>query len=196
MKYVLKPIMGVLFFILLATLSGCVSMVVGSAASIGVAGMEERPLKVYAEDIAITAKIRYNLIEASEKFITSVGVAVYEGKALITGVVENEEIRAQALKLIWKTDGVKDVYNELQVGDIRIRNMMKDGWVTAQLQSKITFDKDVLAINYSIETVSGTVYLIGISNSQREVDRVIAHARSLGYVKRVISHVRIKKAPS
>jgi osmotically-inducible protein OsmY len=196
MKYVLKPIMGVLFFILLATLSGCVSMVVGSAASIGVAGMEERPLKVYAEDIAITAKIRYNLIEASEKFITSVGVAVYEGKALITGVVENEEIRAQALKLIWKTDGVKDVYNELQVGDIRIRNMMKDGWVTAQLQSKITFDKDVLAINYSIETVSGTVYLIGIANSQREVDRVIAHARSLGYVKRVISHVRIKKAPS
>jgi osmotically-inducible protein OsmY len=196
MKYVLKPIMGVLFFILLATLSGCVSMVVGSAASIGVAGMEERPLKVYAEDIAITAKIRYNLIEASEKFITSVGVAVYEGKALITGVVENEEIRAQALKLIWKTDGVKDVYNELQVGDIRIRNMMKDGWITAQLQSKITFDKDVLAINYSIETVSGTVYLIGIANSQREVDRVIAHARSLGYVKRVISHVRIKKAPS
>ena len=196
MKYVLKPITGVLFFILLATLSGCVSMVVGSAASIGVAGMEERPLKVHAKDIAITAKIRYNLIEASEKFITSVGVEVYEGKALITGVVENEEMRAQALKLIWKTDGVKDVYNELQVGDIRIRNIMKDGWVTAQLQSKITFDKDVLAINYSIETVSGTVYLIGISNSQREVDRVIAHARSLGYVKRVISHVRIKKAPS
>ena len=73
---------------------------------------------------------------------------------------------------------------------------MKDGWVTAQLQSKITFDKDVLAINYSIETVSGTVYLIGIAKSQREVDRVIAHARSLGYVKRVISHVRIKKASS
>ena len=196
MKYVLKPITGVLFFILLATLSGCVSMVVGSAASIGVAGMEERPLKVHAKDIAVAAKIRYNLIEASEKFITSVGVEVYEGKALITGVVENEEMRAQALKLIWKTDGVKDVYNELQVGDIRIRNMMKDGWVTAQLQSKITFDKDVLAINYSIETVSGTVYLIGIAKSQREVDRVIAHARSLGYVKRVISHVRIKKASS
>jgi osmotically-inducible protein OsmY len=196
MKYVLKPITGVLFFILLATLSGCVSMVVGSAASIGVAGMEERPLKVHAKDIAVAAKIRYNLIEASEKFITSVGVEVYEGKALITGVVENEEMRAQALKLIWKTDGVKDVYNELQVGDIRIRNIMKDGWVTAQLQSKITFDKDVLAINYSIETVSGTVYLIGIAKSQREVDRVIAHARSLGYVKRVISHVRIKKASS
>jgi osmotically-inducible protein OsmY len=166
----------------------------GSASSVGVAAMEERSLKVHAKDTAIATKIRFNLFEASEKFITSVGVEVYEGKALITGIVKNEEMRAQALELIWKTDGVKDVYNELQVGDIGIRNIVKDGWVTAQLQSKITFDKGVLAINYNIETVNGTVYLIGIAKSQLEVDRVIAHARSLGYVKRVISHVRIKKA--
>jgi osmotically-inducible protein OsmY len=196
MRYVLKPITGALFFILLATLNGCVSMVVGSAASIGVAGMEERPFKVLANDTAIATKIRYNLVEAGEKFITGVGVEVYEGKALITGVVKNEEIRAQALNLIWKTDGIKDVYNELQVGDNGIRDIVKDGWVTAQLQYKITFDKDVLAINYSIETVNGTVYLIGIAKNQLEINRVIAHARSLGYVNRVISYVRVKKAAS
>jgi len=194
MKYVLKPIAGVLFFILLVMLNGCVSMVAGGAASIGVAVMEERPLKVHAKDTAIATKIRYNLVEASQKYITSVGVEVYESKALITGVVKNEEMRAQILKIIWKTDGVKDVYNELQVGDSGIKNIAKDIWITAQLQSKITLDQDVLAINYSIETVNGIVYLIGIAKNQLEVDRVIAHARSLGYVKHVISHVRIKKA--
>jgi osmotically-inducible protein OsmY len=194
MRYVFKSITGVLLFTLLAMLNGCGSVVVGSAASLGVAAMEERPLKVHAKDTAIATKIRYNLVEAGEKFITSVGVEVYEGKVLITGVVRNEEMRAQALKLIWKTVGVKDVYNELQIGDSGIRNIAKDVWVTAQLQSKITFDKDILAINYSIETVNGTVYLIGIAKNQLEVDRVIAHARSLGYVNRVISHVRIKEA--
>ena len=192
MKHVSKPIVGVLIFILLSMLNGCVTMVVGSAASVGVAAMEERPLKVHAEDTAIATKIRYNLIEASEKFFTSVGVEVYESKVLITGIVQNEEIRAQVLKLVWKTDGVKDVYNELQVGDSGIRNIAKDGWITAQLKSKITFDKNILAINYSIETVNGTIYLIGIAKSQLEVDRVIDHARSLGYVNRVISHVRVK----
>lgn len=192
MKHVSKPIVGVLIFILLSMLNGCVTMVVGSAASVGVAAMEERPLKVHAEDTAIATKIRYNLIEASEKFFTSVGVEVYESKVLITGVVRNEEIRAQVLKLVWKTDGVKDVYNELQVGDSGIRNMAKDGWITAQLKSKITFDKNILAINYSIETVNRTIYLIGIAKSQLEIDRVIDHARSLGYVNRVISHVRVK----
>ena len=196
MMYLPKPITAVLLLALLAPLSGCVSMVIGAGATVGVAAMEERPLKVHLRDTTIATEIRYNLVEASEKFITGVGIEVYEGKALITGVVENEVMRAHALKLVWKVEGLKDVYNELQVGDNGITNFAKDSWVTTQLKSKTTLDQDVLAINYTIETVNGVVYLIGIAQSKREIDKVIAHARSLSYVKRVISHVRIKKAAS
>ena len=194
MMHLPKPITAVLLLALLAPLSGCVSMVIGAGATVGVAAMEERPLKVHLRDTTIATEIRYNLVEASEKFITGVGIEVYEGKALITGVVENEVMRAHALKLVWKVEGLKDVYNELQVGDNGITNFAKDSWVTTQLKSKTTLDQDVLAINYTIETVNGVVYLIGIAQSKREIDKVIAHARSLSYVKRVISHVRIKKA--
>ena len=196
MMHLPKPITAVLLLALLAPLSGCVSMVIGAGATVGVAAMEERPLKVHLRDTTIATEIRYNLVEASEKFITGVGIEVYEGKALITGVVENEVMRAHALKLVWKVEGLKDVYNELQVGDNGITNFAKDSWVTTQLKSKTTLDQDVLAINYTIETVNGVVYLSGIAQSKREIDKVISHARSLGYVKRVISHVRIKKAAS
>jgi osmotically-inducible protein OsmY len=196
MMHLPKPITTVLLLALLAPLSGCVSMVIGAGATVGVAVMEERPLKVHLRDTTIATEIRYNLVEASEKFITGVGIEVYEGKALITGVVENEVMRAHALKLVWKVEGLKDVYNELQVGDNGITNFAKDSWVTTQLKSKTTLDQDVLAINYTIETVNGVVYLIGIAQSKKEIDKVIAHARSLSYVKRVISHVRIKKAAS
>ena len=194
MKRLSKLIGAVLLLIILPLLSSCVSMVVGGAASIGVAAMEERPLKVNVKDTAIATEIRYNLVEANEKFITGVGVEVYEGKALITGVVRSEEMRAQALKLIWRTNGVKDVYNELQIGDSGIKDLAKDIWVTTQLKSKITFDQEILAINYFIETVNGTIYMIGVAQNQREVDKVTSYARGLSYVKRVISHVRIKKA--
>jgi osmotically-inducible protein OsmY len=194
MMHLPKLITAVLLLALLAPLSGCVSMVIGAGATVGVAVMEERPFKVHLRDTTIATEIRYNLVEASEKFITGVGIEVYEGKALITGVVENEVMRAHALKLVWKVEGLKDVYNELQVGDNGITNFAKDSWVTTQLKSKTTLDQDVLAINYTIETVNGVVYLIGIAQSKREIDKVIAHARSLSYVKRVISHVRIKKA--
>ena len=36
------------------------------------------------------------------------------------------------------------------------------------------------------------VYLIGIAQDQRELDRVIAHSRTITYVRQVISHVRVK----
>ena len=196
MMHLPKPITILLLLALLAPLSGCVSMVIGAGATVGVAAMEERPLRVHLRDTTIATEIRYNLVESSEKFIPGVGIEVYEGKALITGVVENEVMRAHALKLVWKVEGLKDVYNELQVGDNGITNFAKDSWVTTQLKSKTTLDQDVLAINYTIETVNGVVYLIGIAQSKKEIDKVIAHARSLSYVKRVISHVRIKKAAS
>jgi osmotically-inducible protein OsmY len=60
----------------------------------------------------------------------------------------------------------------------------------------MTFDKKILAINYSIETVNGIVYLIGIAQNQEELDRVIAHARAIDYVRQIKSHVRVKKGVS
>ena len=41
--------------------------------------------------------------------------------------------------------------------------------------------------------VNGIVYLIGIAQNQKELDRVIAHARDINYVRNIISHVRVKK---
>ena len=98
--------------------------------------------------------------------------------------------------MAWKTEGVKDVINEIQTGTSSLRDLAKDAWITTQLHSKITLDKNILAINYSIETVNGIVYLIGIAQNQQELGRVIAHARNLSYVRRIISHVRVKKAVS
>ena len=51
----------------------------------------------------------------------------------------------------------------------------------------------ILAINYAIETVGGTVYLIGIAQNDAELERVKNHARSIEYVRHIVSHVRVKK---
>ena len=41
--------------------------------------------------------------------------------------------------------------------------------------------------------MNGTVYLIGVAQSQKELDRVRDHARQIRYVRRIVSHVRIKE---
>jgi osmotically-inducible protein OsmY len=177
-------------------LTGCVGVVVGAGASAGVAALEERTAKTIAKDTAMAAKIRLNLVNANEKLMTGIGVEVYEARVMMTGIVPTEELRAEAIQLAWKVEQVGDVLNEIQVADTGIVDFAKDSWITTQLTSKLTFDRDVQAINYNIETVNGIVYMIGLAQNQKELDRVIGYAREIGGVQRIINHVGIKKAAS
>lgn len=177
-------------------LSGCAGAVVGGGAVVGTAAFQERGVRGVARDVATATRIRTALINAGEKYILGVGVEVYEGRALLTGMMASEVDRAEAVRLVWKAEGVKDVLNEIQIGSTSVRDLAKDSWVTTQLKTKVTFDREILAINYSLETVNGIVYLIGIAQNKQELDRVIAHARSINYVRNIISHVRIKKGRS
>jgi osmotically-inducible protein OsmY len=175
------------------SLNGCASALVGAGAVAGLAAFEERTVKTIARDTKIGAQLRIALLEESEQHFTKIGIEVFEGRVLLTGAVDSEQMRADAVRLSWKISGVKAVLNEIGIGAKSLTDTAKDAWITAQLTSKMTFDKDILAINYSSETVAGIVYLIGIAQNQAELDRVVAHARSVGYVRKVISHVRVKK---
>jgi osmotically-inducible protein OsmY len=179
--------------VLALSLSGCAGALIGAGATAGVAAYSERGLKGTARDTGTAAKVRTAMVQADDKLFIDVGIEVYEGRVLLTGRVNSEERRAEAVRLAWSVESVKDVINEIHVSESPLIDIANDSWITGQLSSKMTFDADILAINYSIETVGGVIYLIGIAQSQAELDRVIDHARSIKYVKQVVSHVRIKE---
>jgi osmotically-inducible protein OsmY len=174
-------------------LGGCASAVVGTGAAVGVAAFEERSVVTVARDAVIASKIRLGLFNAGEKYITRISIEVYEGRVLITGATPDESMHAEAVHLAWKIEGVTDVINEIQISDTGFVNTIHDSLITARLTSSLTFDQEILAINYSVETVNGIVYLIGVAQSSTELKRVIAHAHQISYVRKVISHVRVKK---
>jgi osmotically-inducible protein OsmY len=177
-------------------LSGCASTVVGAGATAGVAAYQERGFRGAAQDLKIQATITELWFNFDHTLVARIGLEVCEGRALLTGAVDDPKVRADAVRLAWKAFGVKEVINEIQVtaegGPLVIA---RDTWITAQLLSRITFDETILAINYNIETVAGTVYLIGIAQNIDELDRVMAYARAITYVRKIISHVRVKGAP-
>ena len=179
--------------LLTGSLSGCASLVIGGAATAGVAAYQERGISGVAADTTISTKVRAKMIETDDKFFLDVGIEVYEGRVMLTGRVANEDRRADAVRIAWSVTDVKDVINEIQVSESPLADIANDSWITTQLTSKMTFDKHILAINYSIETVGGVIYLIGIAQDQAELDPVLNHARSIKYVKSVVSHVRIKE---
>ncbi len=176
-------------------LGGCAGVVVGAGTTTGVAALQERGLEVAARDTRLEAEIVAQWLTHNNKLVINIDVEVYEGRALLTGAVDGEAVRADAVRMAWKVAGIKDVLNEIQiVAGTDLIDLARDIWITTQLKSKLTFDQDVLAINYAIETVNGVVYLIGTAQNQAELERVVGHARDIEYVRNVISHVRVKGA--
>lgn len=180
----------------LAGLSGCVGTAVGVGATAGVAALDERGIDGVARDTATATKLRGKLLDydlqTGKTLAVDVGVEVHEGRVLLTGVLPEEELRAITVRKAWEVPEVERVLNEIQIGEDGIKDTARDGWITTQLRSQITVDNEILAINYEIETSNAVVYLIGIAQSQEELDRVINHARNIARVRDIVSHVRVK----
>jgi len=174
--------------------SGCVEAVVGGAAATGVAASQERGLGGAAGDLQIRTEINYLWLKHDEKMYTAVGLNVHEGRVLLTGKVPTPQARVDAVRLAWQAKNVKEVINEIQVEEPGgIGEYASDAWISNQLRARLLFDVDISSINYSVVTVDGTVYLMGIARSQAELDRVTTHARDISNVRRVISYVRVRQ---
>jgi len=174
-------------------LSGCVGAATGAGAVVGTAAMEERGIDGAFSDTVIQSKIAASYLE-HDVHLSVLGIEVNEGTVMLTGTVPKIADRIDAVRYAWQVDGVKSVINEIQIADSGgVLNVARDTWVTTQLRLQLTFDGKVRAINYSIDTVNGIVYLMGIAQNQAELTRVEDHARQLKYVRRIVSHVRIKQ---
>ena len=170
-----------------------VGVVLGAGAATGLAAYQERGVDGVARDLRTSSYILDKFARSDHTLLSAIGVEVYEGRALLTGQVDSEDIRATAVRLTWGADGVTDVINEIHVStETGVLDTARDAWISTQLETKLTFDERVLAINYAIETSGATVYLIGIAQNQAELERVINHARDIPYVRHIVSHVRVK----
>ncbi len=180
-----------------ASLQGCVGAVIGAGATVGTAAMEERGIAGVTDDAALRIRLNGLFSGKDERLWRKVGLQVYMGRVLLTGAVETEDMRAEAVRLAWSAEGVKEVINEMQIAQSGgATGFARDTWITTQLKLALLFDKDVSSINYSVESVGGTVYLIGLAQDRAELNRVMNHARGMSYVKKVVNYVQIKRPPS
>ncbi|MBP7062790.1 BON domain-containing protein [Ferrovibrio sp.] len=177
----------------LPLLQGCVGIAVGAGAAAGVAAAEERGAKNAANDKGIQLAINERLFQKDLSLFGKVSVTVYEGRVLLTGVVQKQADRDEAERIAWEQGRAVEVINELVIAPSgNLIDSANDTWITSQLRFKLTGDSSVVDINYSIDTVNGTIYLLGLAQSEAELLRVTDHARTIQGVRRVVSHVLLK----
>lgn len=176
---------------LLATSCTPIGVAAGAGAALGIASAKEGGISASATDLKIKTMISEKWFSYKVDTFTKLNLTVDQGRVLITGTVQNPDDRVEAVRLAWQVNGVKQVINEIRVASSEgLQGAVKDGWITTRLRTAMTFDRDIQSINYSIDTVNGTVYLMGVTNGQEELDRVVKLARTIPGVKQVISYVK------
>lgn len=176
-------------------LSGCgaVGVAVGGVATAGVSVAQERTTKQALTDGEIRVTLANKFLEEGHGLFTDIATEVVEGRVLLTGSVNTPEDRIRAATLVWETEGVRELLNELDVGAGKgLKSYAEDVWISTQLRAKLLTDVDVNAVNYNVETVGQTVHLIGVARDEQELLRVVEIASKVRGVKQVVSHVLTK----
>ena len=180
---------------LAAGLGGCPLAIVaglGAAGGAGYAANQERGVGGTVNDFTIKTNIENAWNKTDPNLLPTNNVTVYEGRVLLTGTAADQQRKDEAAQIAKTIPGVRVVYNEIQVRPaVSSWRSTKDAWVASEVKSSLVFS-DVRSVNYTIETVDGSVYLIGSARSQAELDHATNLARRVGGVKRVVSYVEVR----
>src|ERR1041385_3887778 len=154
-------------------LTGCIETAVGAGAVAGNAAMQDRGIKGAANDTGIRAEINHYWLDKDHKMWMALNLQVYEARVLVSGTLPTEAERAEAIQLAWKAKNVREVINEVEVTtEGGIVNYARDTAISTELSGRMLFAKEVQSVNYLVEVVNGVVYLLGVAQTQSELDRV------------------------
>jgi len=180
----------------LPSLSGCILPL--AAAGAGAAGGyatlgQERSASDQLKDVTIRSLVSQSWDQYSPDLPHNLDATVYEGRVLITGRLANEQLRQEAVQRAWKVDGVKEVYDEIEVGpETHFSDEARDTLISTRLKNDLVWDSQVKSINYTVKTENGIVYIIGSARTKDEMERVTGYARNIPNVRRVVSYVRVR----
>ena len=196
MKLQRKIILNFVFIPLLVFhLSSCAQVVTGTAVKVATVSQEERSIGEFVDDAIIKTVIKNTYFDQSENLFFNIDVEVSQGRVLLTGTVENIDLKIEATRIAWGVDGVKTVINEIQISNTdSILNFADDLVISTKILGKLMLAEEINSLNYNIETVNKLVYIIGIARTEKERELVISIARDVYGVEEVIDYINIKSS--
>ena len=165
----------------------------GTAVKVVTVNQEDRSIGEFVDDTIIKTLIKNTYFDQNEKLFFNIDVEVSQGRVLLTGTIENIDLKIEATRIAWGVKGVQTVINEIQISNSdNIINFADDLVISTKVKGKLILNENVNSLNYSIETVNKLVYIIGIAGSDDERDLVINIAREVYGVEEVIDYISIK----
>ena len=164
----------------------------GSTAMVVAEG--DRSLGTFVDDATIKVNLAAKFLGSNNDIFVNVNTSVLEGRVLLTGLVDNQEIRIDAVRLVWEVEGVKEVVNEIEVGNRDgLKDYASDLWINTQARGVAAKTIGLRSVAYNFETINGKVYLAGITSKPEQMNELIEALKTIKGVKEIVNYVIIKK---
>lgn len=174
-------------------LTSCVPFFIGTGVTAGgYAIRNEKGIGGKISDVELTVKVDDALGKLSHKLKKDIFYVVKNGDVLIVGSVPSNESKCSILETIKSIKNVHDVYDEMKIGEsYSFVDACSDNLMIADFNARTVINNDTKSLNYKILVYKFNIYLVGTVNSEKELDSVIAIAKSLVGVKKIISYIKI-----
>jgi len=187
-----------IFFLLVTLLGfmGCspTGVLVGGAGTGMVVAEGDRSIGTVVDDATIKVNIAAKFINSQDGLFVDIGTSVIEGRVLLTGLVENQEIRIEAVRKVWEVEGVNEVINEIQIGNrSTLKEYAQDLWITTQVKALAAKTIGLRAISYNFETIQGRVYIAGITSRSKQLEDLLSVIKTIKGVNEIVNYVIVKE---
>ena len=154
----------------------------------------DRSLGTVVDDATIKLNLSAKFLKSENSLFLDVNSNVTEGRVLLTGLVDTQEIRIEAVKKVWEINGVREVINEIEVGNkTTLKEYMNDLWINTQVKSLAAKTIGLRSFSYNFETIKGKVYIAGITSRPEQLQAIVENTKTIKGVKEIVNYVVIKE---
>ena len=154
----------------------------------------DRSMGTVIDDATIKVNIAAKFISSEDNLFVDVSTTVLNGRVLMTGLVDNQEIRIDAVRRVWEVEGVQEVINEIQIGNrASLKEYANDVWINTQAKGLAAKAVGLRVVAYNFETIQGKVYIAGITSRPEQLEDLINAVKTIKGVKEIVNYVIIKE---
>ena len=174
---------------------------------------EDRSLKQQVEDTKIHANLLQEYLRVDSGLPVDVNTDVWEGRVLLTGLVDAEKKREAVLSIARGDPRIKAVYDHILLGSpdevernraaaktqpaverdiVKLSRIASDAWIEAKLKTQFLATDGVRSVNYRWQSIRNKVYVIGRARTEVEKKLVLQIIRGTKGVIHIEEYIQVK----
>lgn len=188
------PLALLLAALVLPWCTGCPQMAITTAATEAASSLtDDRSMEQQAADLDLKGSIEKALLSDSASLASDVGVDVYLGHVMLTGVLPTWEARRRAVEVTRSVAVDNEIYDDMEVatGD-GIGDRADDFAVNKELGVNLLAAEGIASQSFQHRVVNGTAFIMGEADDEGQVETARATALRTPGVSRVVTHIFVR----